>query len=128
MRLALIPALLFASLAASAQTPAASGAVIRGVVFDSLEMRGLAGATVQIADATGKPWTKSVPTDSSGRFAVDDVPIGTYLIGFFHSKLDSLAIATTTFRADVRTTQPLDVRLGVPSARTIARALRQLHL
>ena len=123
MRLALIPALLFASLAASAQTPAASGAVIRGVVFDSLEMRGLAGATVQIADATGKPWTKSVPTDSSGRFAVDDVPIGTYLIGFFHSKLDSLAIATTTFRADVRTTQPLDVRLGVPSERTIARAL-----
>jgi hypothetical protein len=78
---------------------------------------------VQIADAGGKPWTKSVATDSTGRFAFDDVPIGTYLIGFFHSKLDSLAIVTTTFRADVRTAQPLDVRLGVPSARTIARAL-----
>ena len=106
-----------------AQTPAATGAVVRGVVFDSLEMRGLAGATVQIADATGKPWTKSVQTDSGGRFALDGVPLGTYLIGFFHAKLDSLAIATTTFRADVRTPQSIDIRLGVPSARTIARAL-----
>ena len=125
MRLALlIPALLSAPFAAvPAQTTSASGTIIRGVVFDSLEMRGLAGATVQIADASGKPWTRSVATDSAGRFTVEDVPIGTYLIGFFHSKLDSLAIATMTFRADVRTPDPLDVRLGVPSARTIARAL-----
>jgi hypothetical protein len=125
MRLALlIPALLSAPFAAvPAQTTSASGTIIRGVVFDSLEMRGLAGATVQIADASGKPWTRSVATDSAGRFTIEDVPIGTYLIGFFHSKLDSLAIATMTFRADVRTPDPLDVRLGVPSARTIARAL-----
>ena len=125
MRLALlIPALLSAPFAAvPAQTTSASGTIIRGVVFDSLEMRGLAGATVQIADASGKPWTRSVATDSAGRFTIEDVPIGTYLIGFFHSKLDSLAIATMTFRADVRTPDPLEVRLGVPSARTIARAL-----
>ena len=125
MRLALlILALLSAPFAAvAAQTTSASGTIIRGVVFDSLEMRGLAGATVQIADASGKPWTRSVATDSAGRFTVEDVPIGTYLIGFFHSKLDSLAIATMNFRADVRTPDPLDVRLGVPSARTIARAL-----
>jgi carboxypeptidase family protein/TonB-dependent receptor-like protein len=124
MRLAfLIPALLAGPFAAAPQAPAASGTIVRGVVFDSLEMRGLAGATVQITDATGKPWTRTVATDSSGRFVVEEVPIGTYLIGFFHMKLDSLAIATPTFRADVRTVQPLDVRLGVPSARTIARAL-----
>ena len=120
----LVAALLCGPLGVSAaQTTAPAGASVRGVVFDSLDMRGLAGATVQIADATGKPWTKTTETDSSGRFTVDDVPIGTYLIGFFHAKLDSLAITTATYRADVRTSQPIDVRLSVPSSRTIARAL-----
>jgi carboxypeptidase family protein/TonB-dependent receptor-like protein len=109
--------------AQAAQTPVASETTIRGVVFDSLDMRGLGGATVQIADATGKPWAKTLSTDSTGRFELTDVPNGTYLLGFFHAKLDSLGLASQTLRLDVRTGQPIQVRLALPSARTIARAL-----
>jgi hypothetical protein len=99
------------------------GTAIAGVVFDSLAMRGLAGATVQISSAGAQSWSRSANSDSAGAFEFGDVPTGTYLIGFFHPKLDSLAIATPTLRVDVRTEQPMRVRLGVPSARTIARSL-----
>ena len=120
----LIPTLLLGlSVPVAAQTPAATETTVRGVVFDSLTMRGLAGATVQIAEATGKSWTKSAITDSTGAFEVPDVPAGTYLVGFFHAKVDSLGLAATTLRLDVRTAQPIQVRLAVPSPRTIARAL-----
>ena len=125
MRLAiLLPTLVFGLGApVPAQTPTATETTVRGVVFDSLAMRGLAGATVQIAEGTGKPWTRSVNTDSTGAFEVAGVPMGTYLVGFFHTKIDSLGLAATTLRLDVRTALPIQLRLAVPSPRTIARAL-----
>jgi len=97
--------------------------MVTGVVFDSLEMRVLPGATVQIADATGRSWSRTTDADSIGRFAFSDVPTGTYLLGFFHPKLDSLALAPPILRIDVRTDQPIQARLAIPSARTIVRAL-----
>jgi len=125
MRLAIsLPLLLVgAAFTGRAQTPAAAETNIRGVVFDSLEMRVLRGATVQLVDATGKPWANTQTTDSVGRFEFAGVPTGTYLIGFFHPKADSLGLNSQTLRIDVRTGAPIDVRLAVPSAQTIARAL-----
>lgn len=125
MRLAvLIPILLLGSwLPLAGQTPAPTETTVRGVVYDSLAMHGLAGATVQIADAAGKPWTRNADTDSTGAFEVSGVPVGTYLVGFFHAKIDSLGLASQTLRLDVRTAQPIQLRLAVPSSRTIARAL-----
>jgi len=109
--------------ASAAQTPAAAGTQVSGVVFDSLVMRGLAGATVQIADAAGKAWTQSQTSDANGRFSFADVPAGTYLLGFFHPKLDSIGIAPPMFRVDVRTTEPLQARLAVPSAPTLVHSV-----
>jgi hypothetical protein len=125
MRLAIsFPLLLVgAALTARAQTPAATETTIRGVVFDSLEMHGLRGATVQMVDATGKPWANTQTADSLGRFEFVGVPSGTYLIGFFHPKADSLGLNSQILRVDVRTGAPIQVRLTVPSAQTIARAL-----
>jgi hypothetical protein len=48
--------------------PGSNTTIITGVVFDSLANRGLVGATVQIADATGKAWTSTRETDGTGRF------------------------------------------------------------
>jgi hypothetical protein len=106
-----------------AQTATAGGTLVSGVVFDSLAMRGLAGATVQIADASGKPYAVSVTSDASGHFSIPDVPIGTYLLGYFHPKLDSIGIASPTFRVDVRTSQPVQARLAVPSAPTLVHSV-----
>jgi hypothetical protein len=96
---------------------------IAGVVFDSVAMRGLPAATVQIADATGGPFALSTQTDDAGRFTFNDVPKGTYLLGYFHPKLDSLALAPQTLRVDVRTDQPVTPRLTIPSAATIVGAV-----
>jgi hypothetical protein len=120
----LLPALLLAvPVAREAQTVTTRQTVIRGVVFDSLKMRPLGNANVQIASATGAPWIKSYTTDSTGTFELTDVPNGTYLIGFFHVELDSLGLPPPTFRLDVRAGPPIYMPLAIPSARTIARSL-----
>ena len=115
--------LLAAPVAREAQTPATGETVIRGTVFDSLRMRPLAGANVQIAAAIGAPWTRSYNTDGNGTFELTDIPNGTYLIGFFHAELDSLGLLPPTFRLDVRAGPPIEMRLAIPSARTITRSL-----
>src|SRR5215207_8428849 len=71
---------------------------INGVVFDSLAMRGLPDAMVQISSASGPAFTQTATTDSVGRFSFAGVPVGTFLLGFFHPKLDSLALTTQTLR------------------------------
>jgi hypothetical protein len=120
----LLPALLLAvPVAREAQTPATGETVIRGVVFDSLRMRLLGEANVQIAAAAGPPWIRTYETDSNGAFEFTGVPNGTYLIGFFHAELDSLGLLPPTFRLDVRAGPPIHMRLTIPSARTIARSL-----
>ena len=120
----LLPALLLAvPVARDAQTVTTRQTVIRGVVFDSLKMRPLGNANVQIASATGAPWIKSYTTDSTGTFELTDVPNGTYLIGFFHVELDSLGLPPPTFRLDVRAGPPIYMPLAIPSGRTIARSL-----
>ena len=120
----LLPALLLAvPVAREAQTVTTRETVIRGVVFDSLKMRPLGNANVQIASAAGAPWIKSYTTDSTGKFELTDVPNGTYLIGFFHAELDSLGLPPPTFRLDVRAGPPIYMPLAIPSARTIARSL-----
>ena len=120
----LLPALLLAvPVAREAQIPTTGETVIRGVVFDSLRMRPLGNANVQIAAAAGTPWIRTYETDSNGTFEFTGVPNGTYLIGFFHAELDSLGLLPPTFRLDVRSGPPIHMRLAIPSARTIARSL-----
>lgn len=120
----LLPALLLTvPVDREAQTPTAVQTVIRGVVFDSLRMRPLGNANVQLAAATGAPWTRSDTTDSTGAFELTGIPNGTYLIGFFHAELDSLALLPPTFRLDVSAGPPIHMRLAIPSARTITRSL-----
>ena len=105
-----------------AQTPSsAASAVVVGTVFDSLTMRGLVGATVQLASTSGQSSSRTAKTDASGNFEFTDVAVGSYLLGFFHPKLDSLGLTSETRQLDIRTAEPLLTRLTIPSGRTIAR-------
>ena len=78
-RFLLAALLLVVPVAREARVTPTGETVIRGVVFDSLRMRPLAEANVQIASTTGQPWTKSYNTDSKGTFELVGVPNGTYL-------------------------------------------------
>lgn len=109
--------------ARSGAHPAPHATDVSGVVFDSLAMRGLAAATVQLAEVGTASRAFTTTTDSAGRFGFTGVPAGTYLLGFFHPKTDSLGIATPVLRVDVRTDDPIRAPLSIPSAATIVRAV-----
>lgn len=95
---------------ASAQAP------VSGIVHDSLARRPLAGAAVQVvsADGSGK-FTRTVSTDSLGRFSLTDVPNGRYLVGFLHPSLDSVGLEPPLRELIVTGTLPVRFDLATPS-------------
>jgi hypothetical protein len=113
---------LFTSVMAEVRPPSPGPvAAVTGVVFDSLTMRGLSGATVQLVTVGGQAASRSTRSDAAGLFAFADVPVGSYLLGFFHPKLDSLGLTSETKRLDLRVDEPLQTRLTIPSGKTIAK-------
>jgi len=108
---------------AAATRPAAR---VTGVVFDSIAMRPLTGAVVQLAlvPATGSIDTvRSVITDSLGSYDFAGIPPGTYLLGFQHVAVDSLGLHGPLQRVDVRTTSTVRAPMAVPSMQTIIRTV-----
>jgi hypothetical protein len=80
--------------------------------------RALDGALVQIV-ADSSRFSKSVNSDSVGRFRFDSVPVGSYIIGFFHPTLDSLGLELSPRRVVVKQGAELRADLMIPSAWTI---------
>ena len=107
------------ALPASAQTPdtsrRASGAIVSGAVYDSLARAPLAGAVVQLvaADSPAR-FGQTVFSDSLGRYAVPDVPVGRYRVGFFHPMLDSLGVEPPLREVQVDGQNPVRADLAIP--------------
>jgi hypothetical protein len=127
-------ALLSVSLAAGAAAGAhpqdvvasAPAARVTGVVYDSMAMRPLSGALVQLAlvPAPGRiASVRSTTTDSLGRFDFATVQAGTWLLGFQHVAVDSLGLRGPLQRIDVRTASTVRATLAVPSMRSIIRTV-----
>ena len=116
--LLLAPYAMRAQTSAPAPAPAPTTRVY-GVVFDSLAMRPLTGALVQLVVTTDPSQVRTVTADERGAFAFDDIPKGAYLLGFFHPRLDSLALDTPLLRVDVRAPGALRASLGIPSSSTM---------
>jgi hypothetical protein len=90
---------------------------IRGVVYDSLAARPLAGAIVQLAPTDGAASSVGAAiSDSLGRYAFSDVPHGRYAIGFLHPVLDSLGLEPMLRAVTVEGTETVRADLAVPSA------------
>jgi len=99
------------------ETRAGSGAVISGLVRDSIAHTPLAGATVQLIAAENQAnYARTAVADSLGRFAIAGVPDGRYVLGFFHPILDSLGVEPPTREVRVEGQQPVRVDLATPSA------------
>ena len=92
---------------------------ITGAVFDSLAMRPLAGATVQLV-TTGQPARiRAATADSRGLFRFDSVTVGVYLVGFLHPVLDSVGIDGSIARVEIASSDPIAVALSTPSPATL---------
>ena len=107
----------------SAPTARAS---IAGIVYDSITMRPLADAVVQLAEV---PWNgqvgavRSARSDSSGEYRFAAVALGTYLLGFQHVAIDSLGLRSPVHRVDLRTASGVRIPLAVPSPASIVESV-----
>ena len=88
---------------------------VTGEVFDSLAMRPLPGATVQLVTTEQPARIRSATADSRGLFRFDSVTVGVYLIGFLHPLLDSLGIDGSMARVEIASPDPIAVALSTPS-------------
>lgn len=89
---------------------------LRGVAYDSLLGRPLAGASVWLRDLN-----RSTLTDSSGRFVLDSVPPGRHVFLLGHPDLDSAGLGIVA--AAVTVAPGTEVALAVPSIGTVWRRL-----
>src|SRR3954467_3088156 len=79
------------STATSALVPKTGKAQILGVVIDSLNGGFLSGASILVDGMQA-----SAETDSLGRFSLDNLPPGTFQLGVFHPRLDTLSLSIVT--------------------------------
>lgn len=96
---------------------------IRGVVYDSLAARPLAGAIVQVVARDARTVGHSTTTDSTGAFHLDSLPPGAYLVGFSNPLLDVLEVEVTPREVAVAPGAPAAVSLAVPGLATMRAAL-----
>lgn len=122
MRALILTQVVIAALPAAAQTPVGRH-VVQGVVYDSVEARPLAGASVQLAvrDGTGVPL--AVTTDVTGRYRIAEVPPGQYVLGFYHDALTALGLDAPVQTLEVGRDSLVTADLAIPSS-AVVRALR----
>ena len=94
-------------------------ATLRGTVYDSVAARPWAGATIQLVPTASPEASRSVRTDSLGRFRVDSLPAGEWLVGLMGARLDSLGVEQLAQRVTLRDKRTTRVTLAIPSARTL---------
>lgn len=111
-------------LAQSAGAQTAQRGRIEGTVVDSVHTRPLAGARVVALGADGRPESRgTATTDSIGRFHVDSLPVGRYLVGFESPLLDSLEITVAPREVAVSKGATAQVELALPSAAKLRSAV-----
>jgi len=105
-------------------TPRTAGTVVSGVVRDSIAREPLAGAMVQLvgADSLAR-YGRTTVSDAQGRFAIADVPVGRYTLGFFHPMLDSLGVLPGLLQVFVNGNRPVRADLAIPSPARLRAAI-----
>ncbi len=113
---------------ANAQSPTSrtgQASAVTGIVYDSIAQHPLASARVELvnADNPAAP-SKSIETDTLGRFRFDDVAPGRYLIGFLHPILDSIGVERAPRALKVNGKEPaIRIDLALPSPQSLRTAI-----
>jgi hypothetical protein len=105
---------------AAAQDASAS---LRGTVIDSIRRAPLVGATVialrAATNAEADARDYSATTDAHGKFAINALPPGLYMVTVEHPWLDSTGFGVPPQKADLIKEHSATVNLAVPSGATI---------
>lgn len=130
-----VPALTALALTATVLAPARDGGALQaqgatapfarvsGPVIDSLTGAALSGAVVQFANAQDPRRVHTVIADSLGRYRVDSIVPGVYLIGLIHPRADQLGVSDKVTPIRIADGGDIELPLGTPSAE----ALRERH-
>jgi hypothetical protein len=87
---------------------------INGVAFDSLLMKPIVGAQIELVGTL-----TSAKTNDKGRFVFNRVPVGRYQIALSNADLDSLGFGTLGAEVTVLADQRIETIIGPPSLRTV---------
>ena len=98
---------------AKASSKLVSDGAVSGVVFDSIGGRPLANAAVYISGTVHRTMT-----NEAGRFELNNIPPGRYLIAFTHPLLDSLPALPAPRSVQLNPLDTANIELSVPPART----------
>lgn len=96
---------------------------LSGTVYDSVARAPLADAYVQLVDQARPDRSRTVATDSLGRYRIERVLPGHYLLGFMHPTLDLLGLAPPTLALDIRPDTAARLDLAIPSPARVRTAL-----
>ena len=113
------------ALLALATSRLAAQSIISGFVRDSLAGSPLVGAIVQLIPAA-TPWAagRTTKSDAIGRYRVDSIPPGQYILGFEHPRLDTLGLDAITRTIEVvSSVRVMRADLAIPGGRTFVTSL-----
>jgi hypothetical protein len=111
-------------IAPRAHAQSESGGRIEGVVYDSVHHRPLAGTHVVAVGTGARSAVRGDATsDSLGRYHIDSLPLGQYIIGFESALLDSLEVNVSPREATVTPGAITQVKLAMPSAAKLRASL-----
>ena len=119
-----VAVVLWGCVARSAHAQAAGVGSLEGTVTDSVRVRPLAGVSVQAVGAESPATMRgAATTGTDGRFRVDSLPPGRYMVGFESPLLDSLEIALPPRAVTIEAGRSATVDLAMPPAAKLRAAL-----
>jgi hypothetical protein len=108
------------ALALGSATTRAQGRV-QGTVYDSVAARPLDSAFVQLAFIADPSVSRSTITDARGRFALDSLKPGAWVVSLLHPRIDSAGVTQLVRRIEVLPSGSTRVQMALPSAASITR-------
>src|SRR5690242_8489057 len=102
----------------NAAAPATTGAVVKGIVLDSLHDVLLRGALVRVDNSTRESFT-----DSLGHYQIDSIPAGMHRLVVIHPLLDTIGISLVTPPLTLAAGDNKEIDLSIPSGETLVALL-----
>lgn len=125
-RMMVVSAVLWRSLVATSALMVAANAAqaqgrVQGTAYDSVAARPLDSAFVQLAFLDDPSVSRSTVTDARGRFSVDSLKPGAWVVSLLHPRIDSAGVTQLARRIVVEPGANTRVQMALPSPASITR-------